>query len=214
MLTPEQSGAIESGMIARHGLLVTVKDGPAWTVVGAGFDLVRLFAPVPSGAAFLSQYSTALPLIPVRGLPSALLALGTGTPAWGHARLETFLHEGVHAEQYREDPAWPIKYLQHQEYRAAQEASAYAASAAYRFAVSGVVPTLDAMKHSLVNGYALGAGDLKLVADMLEVALEEVRFGVLRLDAVRLVVRELDAFGAVHPAAREAIASGTAGVIA
>lgn len=213
MLTPEQSGALESGLISRHGLLVTVKDGPAWTIVGAGFDIARIFTAVPSGADFLHKYSTALPLIPARGLPSALIALAKDAPTWGHERIETFLHEGVHAEQYREDPAWPVKYLQHREYRAAAEASAYAASAAYRFAVSGVVPSLDSMTHSLVNGYSLGADDLKLVADMLEVALEEVRFGVLRHEATRAVVRELGAFGEVHPLAREAINSGTAGVI-
>lgn len=214
-ISPDIFLRIERALCIEFGVVIAYKGGPAASFIGAGFDIARAFGvPVPSGADFNSTYSTALPLVPVRGLPTVLLVRGNDTPLATLEALTELVHEATHGEQYREQPAWPGLYVSQPEYRAGVEASAYAAGASVHWAVTGELPSFDGTRHVLTNGYALGPDDAQLAAEMLGPMYAEIEEGVIRFEPARRAIRALDASGLLDPRARREIELSTAGVIA
>lgn len=197
---------IERELTMEYGLLVAYKAaGPLTTIIGAGFDVARAFgAPVPSGAQFIQNTSTMLPLLPVKGLPRGLVFLPAGAVS-PYQRVQRMAHEAKHSDQYlHPEPGehalmWGARYVIDQRFRASQEAGGYLTNFAIDWALGASVEdiadrdaaALTSFAHAVTNTYALTADDEQLILSLCELELASIFEGVVRCRVARRVIARL-----------------------
>lgn len=201
-ISRETALAIEAVLCREFGLILAHKEGPAFSLIGAGFDVASAFgAKVPSGADFVSRTATVLPLLPFRGLPSGLLLLPSGIDTFEPSvRLGLIAHEATHCHQYRNPAdgysswAWGGLYAGQPEFRAQQEAGGFAA----QLALGAFLGTPDDVwtqharsLHSVTNRYALRGDDVALAWSLLAQDAHSLRLGIVRHEVLRVTLREL-----------------------
>jgi hypothetical protein len=162
-----------------HARIVRRSDAIEITAIGAVLAGLRAFGvPLPSLEDFVSRYATTLgPLVYLPDVePDAMIELVT--------------HECQHVHQFWHGGAGlpgglglPWLYLTAPEARVRYEAEAYRAGLEVAWARTKALPTLDALAMPLEGGYALGAGDVQLGRDLLEIAATSVQAGVVSTPA-------------------------------
>jgi hypothetical protein len=172
-----------------HARIVRRSDAIEIKIIGAALGIVRaLGVPLPSEDEFVSRYATTL---------GPLIYLPDVGP---DETIEIVTHECQHVVQFWQGGAglpgqlgmtW--LYLTAAEARVRYEAEAYRAGLEVAWRRAKQLPSLDALAMPLEGGYALGAGDVQLGRDLLEIAATSVQAGVVSTPAGRAAVAWLEA---------------------
>lgn len=200
-LTLETALAIEADLCSEFGMIVARKEGLIATIIGAGFEIVRAFgAKIPSGEQFNQNFTTTLPLLPIRGLPRGLVLLPASRPGAvldPTEHVHRFAHEAKHCDQYTNPApgevalAWGARYVSDSGFRASQEAGGYLVNVALDWALGLEQRAPKDIAHVVTNNYALDPHDERLVSDLIELDAIACFEGIVRCNVARRTIRRI-----------------------